>query len=174
MIADSACINSERSLGAKEGTRDWSRGSGRFRVLDGVVPRSAHSRRKPPSTHNEINRITTVDPGWGIRVFGLRGAGLRLHHDHVFHAGPRRFGECLPQSCGQLLLSTRRPCAVMLAHHGLAVAQQVREAMVRKHYGAWTASRQEKLTATLREAFAETPRPGVENVVVMQPKTGTK
>ena len=47
------------------------------------------------------------------------------------------------------------------------------EAMVRKHYGAWTASRQEKLTATLREAFAETPRPGVENVVVMQPKTGT-
>src|ERR1019366_3182199 len=37
MIAESACINSERSLGAKEGTRDWSRGSGRFRVLDGVV-----------------------------------------------------------------------------------------------------------------------------------------
>src|ERR1035437_7095914 len=44
-------------LGAKEGTMDWSRGSGRFRVHDGVVPRSAPSRRKPPSTHNEINQI---------------------------------------------------------------------------------------------------------------------
>src|ERR1035437_5298054 len=57
MIADSACTNSDRSLGAKEGTMDWSRCGGRFRVLDGVVPRSAHSRRKPPSTHNEINQI---------------------------------------------------------------------------------------------------------------------
>ena len=43
------------------------------------------------------------------------------------------------------------------------------EAMVRKHYAAWTASRQEKLTATLREAFAETPRPGVDNVIEMKP-----
>lgn len=42
------------------------------------------------------------------------------------------------------------------------------EAMVRKHYGAWTASRQEKLTATLKEAFAETPRPGVDNVIEMK------
>src|ERR1035437_5433260 len=130
MIADSACINSERSLGAKEGTMDWSRGSGRFRVLDGVVPRSAHSRRKPPSTHNEINRITTVDPGWGIRVFWTTWCRSSAASRPRFHAGPRRFGECLPQSCGQLLLSTRRPCAVMLAHHGLAVAQQVRDVLV--------------------------------------------
>ncbi len=48
------------------------------------------------------------------------------------------------------------------------------EEMVRKHYGAWTASRQEKLTATLKAAFAETPRPNVDNVVEMPSKTRTK
>jgi integrase len=44
------------------------------------------------------------------------------------------------------------------------------EAMVRKHYGAWTAARQAKLTATLKEAFKETPRPLVDNVVEMPTK----
>jgi integrase len=48
------------------------------------------------------------------------------------------------------------------------------EEMVRKHYGAWTASRQEKLTATLKEAFAETPRPASDKVIEMKPKSGTK
>ena len=32
--------------------------------------------------------------------------------------------------------------------------------MIRKYYSAWIPGWQEKLTATLREAFAETPRPG--------------
>lgn len=48
------------------------------------------------------------------------------------------------------------------------------EQMVRKHYAAWIPGRQEKLTKILQEAFAETPRPLADNVVVMQPKTGTK
>jgi integrase len=45
------------------------------------------------------------------------------------------------------------------------------EQMVRKHYAAWIPGRQERLTAVLREAFKETPRP--HNIVEM-PKTGTK
>src|ERR1017187_7009509 len=35
MIADSACINSERSLGAKEGTMDWSEAADGFESLTG-------------------------------------------------------------------------------------------------------------------------------------------
>jgi integrase len=44
------------------------------------------------------------------------------------------------------------------------------EAIVLKHYAAWTPSRQALLTATLKAAFAETPRPGEGNVVVMLTK----
>lgn len=48
------------------------------------------------------------------------------------------------------------------------------EQMVLKHYGAWTVSRQERLTATLKAAFAETPRPAADNVVeIKKPKTGS-
>jgi integrase len=45
------------------------------------------------------------------------------------------------------------------------------EQMVRKHYSAWIAERQDRLTAVLKEAFQEKPRPGV---VVEMPKAGTK
>jgi integrase len=45
------------------------------------------------------------------------------------------------------------------------------EQMVRKHYGAWIPSRQERLTEILRDAFTDKPRPGV---VIEMPKTGTK
>ena len=48
------------------------------------------------------------------------------------------------------------------------------EAVIRKHYAAWIPGRQEKLTAILQEAFAETPRPLADNVVVMQPKVVNK
>lgn len=41
------------------------------------------------------------------------------------------------------------------------------EAVIRKHYSAWIPGRQAKLTAILQEAFAETPRPDVDNVIVM-------
>ena len=44
------------------------------------------------------------------------------------------------------------------------------EAMVRKHYSAWIPERQERLTAVLKAAFSERPRP---NLVEM-PKTGTE
>lgn len=43
------------------------------------------------------------------------------------------------------------------------------EQMVRKHYAAWIPERQERLTAVLKAAFSEKPRP---NLVEM-PKTGT-
>jgi integrase len=42
------------------------------------------------------------------------------------------------------------------------------EQMVRKHYSAWVPERQERLTAILREAFEEKPRPA--NVVEILPK----
>ena len=42
------------------------------------------------------------------------------------------------------------------------------EDMVRKHYSAWIPGRQEKLTKILQEAFAETPRPGADNVIQMR------
>ena len=44
------------------------------------------------------------------------------------------------------------------------------EAMVRKHYSAWIPERQERLTAVLKAAFSEKPRPNVIEI----PKTGTK
>jgi integrase len=44
------------------------------------------------------------------------------------------------------------------------------EQMVRKHYAAWIPERQERLTALLKEAFSEKPRP---NVIEM-PKAGTE
>jgi integrase len=44
------------------------------------------------------------------------------------------------------------------------------EAVIRKHYSAWIPGRQEKLTKILKEAFAETPRPGEDNVIVMPTK----
>jgi integrase len=44
------------------------------------------------------------------------------------------------------------------------------EQTVRKHYAAWIPGRQAKLTAILQEAFAETPRPGEDNVIVMPSK----
>jgi predicted transcriptional regulator len=44
------------------------------------------------------------------------------------------------------------------------------EQMVRKHYAAWIPGRQEKLTKILQEAFAETPRPLEDNVIVMPAK----
>lgn len=44
------------------------------------------------------------------------------------------------------------------------------EQMVRKHYAAWIPERQERLTAVLKAAFSEKPKP---NVIEM-PKTGTK
>jgi integrase len=45
------------------------------------------------------------------------------------------------------------------------------EQMVLKHYAAWVPGRQERLTSILRDAFTETPRPGV---VIEMPKLGTK
>ena len=39
------------------------------------------------------------------------------------------------------------------------------EDVIRKYYSAWIPGRQEKLTATLKEAFAETPRPAADNVI---------
>lgn len=44
------------------------------------------------------------------------------------------------------------------------------EDVIRKYYSAWIPGWQEKLTATLREAFAETPRPLEDNVIVMPAK----
>ena len=44
------------------------------------------------------------------------------------------------------------------------------EAMVRKHYSAWAPSRQQRLTAKLREALSETPRPLENNVIEMPVK----
>jgi len=44
------------------------------------------------------------------------------------------------------------------------------EQMVRKHYSAWIPERQERLTAVLKAAFSEKPRPKVFEL----PKTGTK
>ncbi len=43
------------------------------------------------------------------------------------------------------------------------------EQMVRKHYSAWIPERQGRLTAVLKAAFGEKPKP---NVIEM-PKTGT-
>lgn len=45
------------------------------------------------------------------------------------------------------------------------------EQMVRKHYSAWIPERQERLTAILKAAFSEKPRP---NVIAIHSKTGTK
>ena len=44
------------------------------------------------------------------------------------------------------------------------------EQMVRKHYAAWIPERQERLTAVLKAAFSERPKP---NVIEM-PKSGAK
>ncbi len=44
------------------------------------------------------------------------------------------------------------------------------EQMVRKHYAAWIPERQERLTAVLKAAFSEKPKPKVVEI----PKTGTK
>ena len=44
------------------------------------------------------------------------------------------------------------------------------EQMVRKHYSAWIPERQERLTAVLKSAFSEKPKPNVIEI----PKTGTK
>jgi site-specific recombinase XerD len=44
------------------------------------------------------------------------------------------------------------------------------EQMVRKHYSAWIPERQERLTAVLKAAFSEKPRPKVIEI----PKTGTE
>ena len=44
------------------------------------------------------------------------------------------------------------------------------EQMVRKHYSAWIPERQDRLTAVLKAAFSEKPRPNVIEI----PKTGTK
>jgi integrase len=48
------------------------------------------------------------------------------------------------------------------------------EAVVLKHYAAWVPGRQERLTSILKDAFTETPRPNVDNVVEMPSKTGAK
>jgi hypothetical protein len=44
------------------------------------------------------------------------------------------------------------------------------EQMVRKHYSAWIPERQERLTAVLKAAFSEKPRPKVFELT----KMGTK
>jgi hypothetical protein len=42
--------------------------------------------------------------------------------------------------------------------------------MVRKHYAAWIPERQERLTAVLKDAFREKPKPNVIEI----PKSGAK
>jgi integrase len=59
---------------------------------------------------------------------------------------------------------------ILLARPGVTVRDVAElvgntEQMVRKHYAAWIPERQERLTAVLKAAFSEKPRP---NVVEMQ------
>jgi integrase len=64
---------------------------------------------------------------------------------------------------------------VLLSRPGVSVRDVAEllgntEQMVRKHYAAWIPERQERLTAVLKAAFAEKPKPKV----IEMPKTGTK
>jgi integrase len=69
----------------------------------------------------------------------------------------------LRHTFARLLLATPR---VEVKH--VAELMGDTEDVIRKYYSAWVPGRQDKITAILKEAFAETPRPAANNVIEMK------